>query len=233
MAFLLKKRNNNKCGNIIVWIILIVLSVIFSLFLALPATKEWIKLRSSITKLKEENLNYENDIARKKLKLSSIEKEFNRIAKDFLKEEKLLFPESVNINNIAKVIELYSIQYSLIDENSKFELNSISFSKLEGDNYTKLSASMSITSSEKSLKDFIYFIQNNKLPEKLLSAQNSQSSILRDDISTIKFLRDNILPIANIESITSTKDEENVGSSLGMLKTDIQINFFSQKTAHE
>jgi len=233
MSFLLDKKNQTKCGNITVWIAVIVISIIFSVFATLPATSKYIDLYSNISHLEEANLEYETDITVKTKKLKSITEKFNRIAKDFLKEEKLLFPESLDVNTLAKILELYSIQYSLIDGTSLFDLNSISFSKQTSGNYTKTSVSMSIKSTKKSLQDFIYFIQNNELPKKLLNAQNSSSSILRDDFSTTNFIRRNILPIANIESIVSAKSEDESDTIQGLLNTDIQVNFFSQKLKDE
>lgn len=233
MAFLLNKKNQAKPSNIVLWIVVIVVSFLFTIFATIPSTNKWLDLRANINTLNEVNLNFENEISRKKKQLDTIEEDFNRIAKDFLKEEKALFPNNIDTNKIARVFELYSIQYSLIDSTSLFDLESISFSTQSSENYTKTSVNMSIISTKDSLKDFIYLIQSNQLPVKMLNAQNSSTSLLASDISTVKFLRGNILPIANIESIISSKDDEAIGDENGLMNTDIQINFFSQKATNE
>jgi hypothetical protein len=229
MTPLVINKPHKNCGNITTWIIIIIITLLFSAFATYPVTKKWLDLQSRKIELKEMNLNYEEELSRKTAKLDSISKEFDKIAKDFLKEEKILFPQSLNVRQIAKMLELYSLQYSLISNNSLFELNSISFSTTNSENYTKTSASLSISSSKESLKDFVYFIQKNKLPQKLIDAQNSSVSLLKNDISATQFIEDNQLPIANIESIVSTEDSE----TPGLLNTEIQINFFSQKTTND
>jgi len=233
MSFLLNKKNQSRCGNMYVWIGVIVVSILFTLFATIPNTQKYFEIRQSVKSLTEANNNYENEIDLKKVKLSEIEKEFNKIAKDFLKKEKLLFPENIDTDKIAKILELYSLQYSLISPNSLFEISSISFSKQESENFTKTSASISVKSNKESLKDFIFYIQNNQLPQKLLNAQNASGSLISNDVSTKNFLRENTLPIANIESIVSNTDEDGENKVSGLLNTDIQINFFSQKTKNE
>ena len=87
---------------------------------------------------------------------------------------------------------------------------------------------MSISSNKDSLKDFIYFIQNNELPKKLTEADQSLSSFLQDQVAISNFIAKNPLPIANIESINSSKSDTDE-----LLNTEIQVNFFSQKTNNE
>ena len=225
MASITTEKIQKPCGNIFIWIGLIVISLGLFGFVAIPSGLKWRNLNTKITELTESNTNYENDISRKKLKLSSITNQFNKVAKDFMIEEKMLFPEDISTDKIAKILELYSIQYSLIDSNSLLTLNSISLSKSEEEENRKISANISLTCSKSTLKSFIKFIQTNQLPENLINAQNSPSSLLSNDVSTSKFLKENRLPIANIEAITSSENSED--SSL--LETDIQINFFYQK----
>lgn len=229
MSYLLNKKNRTQCGNPLIWGIVIFIIILFSVFFIIPSTQKWLTLRSETKLLRNSNIEDEDQILRKNEQLSSIKKDFNLIAKNYLKDELLLFPKNLNTNNVAKILELYSLQYSLIDSKSQFTLNSVSFSKQESENFVKNSANISVSSTEESLKDFIYFIQNNKLPQKLINAQKSSNPFLRGEIPTKNFLDKNKLPIANIESISSVKEDDNES----LLLTNIKINFFSQKTDNE
>ncbi len=229
----LDKKNKNRCGNIYFWIGVIIVSLLFTLLATIPSVQKYFEIRQNIASLKVANSEHENEISLKKDKLTEIEKEFNKIAKDFLKKEKLLFPENIDTDKIAKILELYSLQYSLINPTSLFEISSISFSKQESENYTKTSVNLSIKSNKDSLKDFIFYIQNNSLPSKLINAQNTPGSLISEDVSTKNFLRENTLPIANIESIISNKDEDSKNVIPGLLNTEIQVNFFSQKSKND
>ncbi len=231
MSFLDKKKYA-KCGNIYSWIAVLVIGLLFTALATIPSVMKFIEIQKNIKVLTENNNSLKNNLETKKTQLENIKKEFNKVAKDFLKEEKLLFPESINTDKIAKVLELYSLQYSLINNNSYFEISSISFSKQSTDNFTKTSVSLSIKSTKESLKDFIYYIQKNKLPQRLVLAQKSNPFIAKDK-STSLFLKQNSLPIANIESIVSNKNKDKDVVIPGLLDTEMQINFFSQKTKED
>ncbi len=239
MAF--KTSDNVKnCGSPILWGVLIGVTLLLVFIFVIPKASEWLSLRKEVVELKSKITENEDILDRKKLNLSSVKREFENLAQSSMQEEYSLFPKKIDTNIIAKILELYSVQYSLISPNSTFTLNSISFSEDSDENATKTRMNVSIVCNKTSLKDFIYFIQNNDLPLSLKNAQKSSNSILKNDIPSINFLKENKLPIANIYSIsfsefTDNKTNKNSPDSPltrtadNLMNNTLEITFFSQK----
>ncbi|NJP03697.1 hypothetical protein HC823_00170 [Candidatus Gracilibacteria bacterium] len=162
------------------------------------------------------------DSTKKVMILYEVQARFDEASAPFLIEEKQIFPEQIDIAKITKTLELLGLQLAVLDSTttSEFELESLSFSatkKQRGDVYATTPVTMTVTTTDAKLQTFVEFIQSSELPASLVAAKDSLEP------TTYKFLENNYLPIAHIESI---KISEVKDSSL--IKAQVSLSFFSQ-----
>ncbi len=202
-----------------------VLTVIVLAVIALkvwPMTQEWMDLSDKNQKIEKNIEKLEDDIQQKKLDLDEVQARFDEESAPFLIEEKQIFPEQIDIAKITKTLELMGLQLAVLDSTttSEFELESLSFSstkKQRGDAYATTPVTMTTVTTEAKLQTFVEFIQSSELPDAIVAAKNSIEP------TTYKFLENNYLPVAHVESIKISEIKDS-----SMIKAQISLSFFSQ-----
>ncbi|MDH3324746.1 MAG: hypothetical protein OEL89_03850 [Candidatus Peregrinibacteria bacterium] len=197
--------------NPIPWIGLLLVSLAVGGIKLLPTFDTWeTQLRTAnelevkITKLtKESELN--------KLKLNEIENEFKEKSDPYLNEEKQIFPETIDTGKITKIIELFALQLENLDSNnhdSYFSIEKLNFtkSKKEKDqDYFQMQANIDFLSDRENINEFIKFLQTGKLSERFEKGLEEK----KVEVVAFKFLKSNLLPLIQIESIKISPQNSN------------------------
>lgn len=190
----------------------------------MPTTMKWQDTRTKVIALEKETALMEQALESEKTRLSEVEKKFSEEAEPFLKEEKQLYPQKIDTNKLAKILELFSLNESIVNGRNPMMITNMTFG-VSDNAKTQTQAtrvSLSIQSDSDSLRSFIQFLQTSKLPPSFESAKEQVPSPI--NTSEYLFLKKNLLPVALIDSIKSAPIE--AGSPI--LKTTIQLRFFSQ-----
>ncbi len=134
----------------------------------------------------------------------------------------------ISIKNISKILELYSLQITVVEATAKdfeFSIKNLNFGNpipVEGETYSKTSVNMNFYTNENMLKEFVRFLQTGKFSQKFeVMGENGQI-----DQRAYRYLQQNLLPIAQIESINIL--DEAVDDIPGKLSVGLQFNLFSQ-----
>ena len=204
------------------WIILLAIVLIFDLSKVLPKTKDWIDIRKEIHSIDQEISVKKKTQEQESAKLNSLKIQFENEAKDFVLEESQVFPETFDPYEVSKILELFSIQHSLLSVDSLLRLERISFSgggqSKPEDNFLQSKVSLEFFCSEETLKRVIKYLQSGELPD---DYQNNSSLDARD----IEYLQAHKLPLAHIESIRINQ----ASSDTPFKKVALDVSFFSQK----
>jgi hypothetical protein len=205
-----------------VWGVLILVVLLVGAIKVFPMTQEWMQLSDENQKI-ENNINdLEDEIRQTNLTLDEVKAKFEEASTPFLTEEKQLFPEKIEIEKITKTLELFGLELAVLNSTttSEFSLENLSFSqtkKQKTDTYATTPVSMSVTTTPEKLQTWVEFLQNSQLPDSFKEAKGSIET------TTYKFLENNYLPIAHIESIKISEVKDST-----MKKVQINLSFFSQ-----
>lgn len=206
------------------WIILFILILIFDFVKVIPRTKEWFETQQQLRTLSLELKETNSDLERIKTVFEADQVRFENESKDFILEEAQIFPETFSTYEVSKVLELFSIQHSLLSPTSGLRLERISFSgttKGEANQqFVQSKVTLEFLSNEDTLKRFMKYLQSGNLPKDFI---DNPALDTRD----IEYLRSHKLPLAHIESIRineSSKEQEN-----SVKKVTLLVSFFSQK----
>lgn len=204
------------------WIILLLLVLLFDVIKVLPQTNEWLSTKTEInttTKTIKERKERKNESIKT---LDELKIKFENKAKDYIVEEAQIFPEHFNAYEVSKILEIFSIQHSLLSINSGLRLERISFSgrgtAKPGDKYLQSKVRLEFLCTENTLKRVIKYLQSGMLPEDY----NNNSSL---DARDIDYLRSHKLPLAHIESIQINQ----ASSENAFKKVSLDVSFFSQQ----
>jgi len=211
--------------NPIGWIIIIVLCSIILGTKIVPKFFEWQKKSDSIKNYETFIPQIENENESLENKLTKVEQEFNAVADEYRQKEKQIFPTTIDPGKIAQILELFALQMENLDtlwQDSHFEVTKISIGKpmlIKEKRYFETSSTINFTSDEKNIYEFINFLQNQELPKEFLNGEKDG----RVEPTVLQFLKDNLLPIMQIQAIriSSEQDEED------RFAVQLEIKFFS------
>ncbi len=211
--------------NPVGWIILLGISVVFVVMSVLPSMKEWQSKREKISMLTQQIRVLELENKAKSKEAEAKELEFNTVAAPYLGGEKQIFPQTFDMRKITKILEIYALQLENLDSkshDSHFELTKLGFGepkKEAREPYSATQVSLVFSTDRENLEEFVNFLQTGKLSKRFQDGKDKNQIQLVD----YKFLEDNLLPVAQIESIKSSQDKVS-----GYMETQIPLNFFSQ-----
>ncbi len=216
------KKTNNNIQKFIPWIIFGFLILGFDAMKVFPMTQGWLELRDSVQKSKTSIQLEKTEINRLEKDLQDIETRFEYEAKNYVLEEAQIYPETFDSYKVSKILEIYSLQHSLLSGDSLLRIERITLGgKQKGAENAKnqqTQVKLEIKCSDKTLRRFISFIQSGELSKELIGNQSLEAS-------DMDFLMTNKLPIAQINAIrTADKPEE--GTSIKV--TSLDITFFTQ-----
>lgn len=223
--FLRRKEQEPKGPSMTGWLILFLITLVLLIFKVYPLFDEWNQKRIDLALYEKEIPLLEKQIAQKEAELLEIENTFKDLAGPFLIRESQMYPEYIDSKKISKVLELYALQMSLV-ENTPFELVKLSIggtSKVQDKEYYKTSVDVSFTATQKMLEEFIHYLQTGEFTKKFEAARSTGQL----DPRAYTFLKENLLPIAQIQSIKIA--DENVDGISGQISVNIQFTFFSRK----
>ncbi len=227
LAKIISRREKMR-RNPVPWGILCFISTIVLVALVFPKFSDWNTKKSEISQMELEMSQLETEQKNKKLEHNNLSIEFEEKSKPYLVRESQIFPRKVDAAKVARILELYALQLEMLDtpsRDSHFRLNSVGFSarkKEKNKNYTSVEAKLSFSSDKENLKELIWYLQTGELSDRF--DEGKEAGLL--DTADFKFLQDNLLPLAHIESISVT--EERLSKNPDHLKVQIKVKFFSQ-----
>jgi hypothetical protein len=214
--------------NPVPWAVLLLLSLGFGALFVFPDYINWMTQKGGIDDLIIENQQLETDIDTAKKVRSQEQDKFDQLAKNTISIEEQRFPEQVNTNLVASILEIYALQLNL-SRRTLVDLKSVSFSNTrqsETANAFELPATISLSIDEDSLERFMDFLQTGEYDKQLtadtISAEN------KGETAALEYLDSNLLPLAHIRSINLTEDNENSDFPRRVYSAQIQVAFFSQ-----
>jgi hypothetical protein len=204
------------------WIILLILILLFDIVKVLPQTKEWLSIKKEINTISRtiEEGKTQQELSKKTL--DTLKMKFENEAEEYIIEESQIFPEHFDAYEVSKILEIFSIQHSLLRVDSGLRLERISFSgggKVKpGDAFLQSKVSLEFLCTEETLKRVIKYLQSGELPDDY----NDNPSL---DARDIDYLRSHRLPLAHIESIRINQ----ASSENSFKKVSLDVSFFSQQ----
>ena len=221
-------RKEKRRRNPVSWVILIIFAILLLIFFVFPKLGNYFDLKNKVLSLDASVLVLEEERPSLQSRNDELKIQFDDESKPFLVREEQIFPKVIDISKIAKILEIFSLQLDLLSSdaiNSYFELDKVSFgkrTKMQNRPYTYTEVNISILTDKENLKEFIIFLQTGNLSNRFEQAKNSRILNSKDH----QFLKDNLLPLVNIESINIIED--NKSKSEGGLKVNLKVRFFSQ-----
>lgn len=204
------------------WIILLILILLFDIVKVLPKTKEWLSIKKEINTISQTIAEGTVKQDESKKILDALNMKFENEAKDYIIEESQIFPEHFDAYEVSKILEIFSIQHSLLSVDSGLRLERISFSgggKVKtGEAFLQSKVSLEFLCTEETLKRVVKYFQSGELPEDY----NDNPSL---DARDIDYLRSHRLPLAHIESIRINQ----ASSESSFKKISLDVSFFSQQ----
>jgi len=216
-----EKLRKNPVG----WIFLLGIAIVFIVMSILPSLSEWQVKKEKIQMLTQQSQMLDSENKAKSKEAEAKELEFNTVAAPYLSDEKQIFPQIFDMRKITKILEIYALQLENLDSkshDSHFELTRLGFGTPKVENaerYTTTQVSFGFSTDRENLEEFVHFLQTGKLSKRIQEGKDKNQIQLMD----YKFLEDNLLPVAHIESIKSARDKTS-----DYLETQIQVTFFSQ-----
>lgn len=204
------------------WIILLVLVLLFDIIKVLPQTNQWLSTKKEISVISNTIQDATKEKENSEKTLDSLRVRFESEAKDYIIEESQIFPETFDAYQVSKILEIFSIQHSLLNIDSGLRLERISFAgggaAKPGEKFIQTKVNLDFLCSEETLMRVIDYLQSGKLPEDF----TDNSSL---DARDIDYLRANRLPLAHIEAIRIAQ----ASGTSPLKKASLDISFFSQK----
>lgn len=208
------------------WIIFGALILGFSAIKVIPMTQEWLDLRDSIKQSKTSIQVQQSETTKLTSELQDITSKFEYEAKNYVLEETQIYPENFDAYKVSKILELYSIQHSLISDDALLRIERITVGgkakKSDDAASQKTQVKIELKCSDQTLRRFVKFLQTGELPKELVNNANNKDF----GVSEMEFLSKNKLPMAHIEAIQVT-DKGATSSNIKL--TSLDVTFFTQK----
>ena len=208
------------------WIIFGALILGFSAIKVIPMTQEWLDLRDSIKQSKTSIQVQQSETTKLTSELQDITSKFEYEAKNYVLEETQIYPENFDAYKVSKILELYSIQHSLISDDALLRIERITVGgkakKSDDATSQKTQVKIELKCSDQTLRRFVKFLQTGELPKELVNNANNKDF----GVSEMEFLSKNKLPMAHIEAIQVT-DKGATSSNIKL--TSLDVTFFTQK----
>lgn len=218
-----ENKQNNRLKKFIPWLIFGALIIGFDALKVWPMTQEWQDLRASIESSKKDILLEKNKLKKLEEELQDIQTRFEYEAKDYAQGEEQVYPATFDAYKVSKILEIFSLQHSLLNSNSLLRINRLSTGgKTKQDlaaRSQKTQIKLEVETSEETLRRLISFLQTGELPKEFINNSNLEAS-------DMNYLMTNKLPIAHIDSLRIIKPKEE-GSNIKVASLD--VTFFTQK----
>lgn len=223
----LSRRDKLK-RNPLPWIVLLMFSFFLGIKYIFPDYIVWSKYGKEIETLEKQVKIISNKKIKLSKKLNSLENDFKQKADPFLKEEKHVFPEKIDSDKVIRVLEIYALTLRDIGvlEESPFSLNSVNMGSASRVRalVMKTPLTISIQTNKENLIEFIDFLQQRSLSQRMSEARNNGIIPATD----YKFLQNELLPLINIDSISISESGGKEGDENPILSVQINSNMFSQ-----
>ncbi len=217
--------------NPLPWVVLLVIVGLWGVLWLLPRGLEWVDLRAQTTRQTAAIPQLQSDVKALEQELATITEEFDSRSQSFVNRESQLLPASIDTMALARALELMAYQLENLDgvdtdgqlRDARMRLNSLQIgppTAVEGKTYQLSDVSMSLTCDRPSLKLWVDYLQQGRLPDVIFAALQGPRSVLEP--ADITFLEGNLPPVTNIESITLDEAED------GLLSVNLKAVFYSQ-----
>jgi len=221
-------RRDKFRRNPIPWIALLIASIIFTGLKVFPSFVDWEQKREEIEFFESKIPELQKKLNENREIQNELENEFSQKANEKTIEGAQFLPEEIDTDKIAKILELFALQLNNLNsgKGGSLVLKQLNFSKTttiknSNPSYSSTTASMNFVADQESIFETIRFLQTGEIPNSFFSAELSGILESRD----ITFLKNNHLPIAQIQSI---KISPNMGDEK-MFRANFTVNFFSEK----
>ena len=203
---------------------------------------DWFEYRQDLKAWQEQIPIKEKLLAEAKNEHAELKQRFEREAYDIIEKEKTLLPESIDINQMARTIEMFSLLLDKTDVQRPYDftLQSLSFGTPRSDKapYSKTPLNISFEADEQSFRDFIRFLEKGTIPTRFeqakLQDQNRQNSTENDSVSLLTFdyiseafVKSHPLPLINVQSLNLSAGKSK-DSRYPLFTVNVQANIFSQ-----
>lgn len=214
--------------NPVPWIGLIIVSVLCFGYFVVPLALDWLEKRSAISDYVLAEPELQDRADNLAIELEDTKNRFFEEAKASLEREAQLYPTEVSISKMAKILEIYALLLNVdLDGKTFFDLESVNFSNTRDSSeapYKVTSAVITFSGSKDNVNHFINFLEKGEIPNdvsrKFLNSNDSSVDLL--------FLKQNLLPIATIESVRISEDEGASSSGENAQLVQLQVTFYSQ-----
>ncbi len=118
--------------NPVMWIVLLAISLPFVYFKTYPSYIDWDTKSKEIKTFEMENSALKAENESKQETLNALQNKFNEESAEALAKEKQFYPERIDANKIAKILEIYGLQLENLDfktRDSIFSIEKLNFGK--------------------------------------------------------------------------------------------------------
>lgn len=213
--------------NPLPWIIIILVTGGLSFMFIWPMADDYLHKKTEITTFETENPTLEKKQENLQIEFDEIKAEFDEAASEIRQKENQIFPEAIDTNKIIKILELFSLVLTYdLDGSSYFSLDTVNFAgnrPKKDQEYAQLMTTIKAVGTKKDINNFVDFIKTGEIPKAVDKQVRSASDLTID----LQFLRQNLLPLASLNSIRINKyNSKNTVKDL--LSVELQVNFYSQ-----
>jgi len=211
------------------WTALILITLVVAGFMVWPNASDWMDKQSKLKAMAVEIPDMETKQVSLNNEKENLEIVFNEQAEPFIRVAEQRFPSEIKADNIAQIIEIYSILRKINYRASTLELNSVAVSttqNVDGTTYAETPVTINILADRETLKDFIAFLKTSQITDEL---NNKVIASGGDEIGSIEFLTANILPVARINSLSMTEERgRNQSGGSNAYNTQLQVMLYSK-----
>ncbi|PID70520.1 hypothetical protein CSB37_02420 [bacterium DOLZORAL124_38_8] len=214
-----KKSEHQK--SFLLWGTILGLTVLWIGIIIIPQTLTDLEQQQALHTFEQQENTLNDEIIQLETTLSNQQAQFQKKASKFIKSEEQLLPPKLEIEQISKSLEVYSLV------NQSFNLSSLSFgtTKMDTDiNVAVLPVNIEFTASEKEARQFIQYLQTNVLP---LGLGNQSEIALR------KFIKSHPVPLCTIQTIDFTTLQKDNRTVSNQKKVTLNVNFYGQPLPKE
>jgi len=215
--------------NPIPWAVLLIITLAIGGIWVLPNYLTWSDQKSKISNFATENQQLETRTETQKKIRNQEQEKFDQLAKGTLSVESQRFPETINTNKIAKILEIYTLQLNL-SRKTYAELKTISFSTTRPSNtsdYFEMPITVSLLIDKDSFERYVEFLQTGIYDQQLTVDTISPEN--KGETAALEFLDNNLLPLLHIRSISFTEDGElSETFPKEVYSVQLQLSLFSQ-----
>lgn len=235
------KTNNRKLKlsrkelmqrNPVIWIAILTFTTLWFALSLFPDIQNWQSQKAENQDLISKNEVLQKEADQLQIEANKLSINLQESAKDFSVEESQRFPDLIETDKIAKILETYTwLLNQKHGGRGGAEIQTLSFSGtkvVENQPYYQTNGNLSINITKQGLQDFIYFLKNGKYDPTLRDAlKNFGDEYFFSDLKVnFDFLDNNLLPINHITSLT-INESKSEDPRKEVYKIQMQVDFFS------